>query len=362
MPRSPTSWCLPFVLPAALHAQQTERYTFDSDPVAVYNLVGSLRVEPGNDAVTVQVTRAGAEAGRLKIVQGELDGRSTLRVVYPGDRIRFGAGGESTQLQVRDDGTFGDLNDEHVRGRHGHDRRSRWDPNEGRRVTIAAAGGIDARADLAVQVPRGRRVELFLAVGSVSVTNVDGEVFVDAHSAPVTATGTKGILSVDVGSGGVKVTQADGELSVDTGSGDVEVSRFHGQSLSVDTGSGDVTGSQLESEEVSIDTGSGEIRLTGVASPTLSLETGSGGVTADLRQDIASLRAETGSGDIAIHAPASLGAEVEIETSSGDIETDFPLQVTRHGRDHMVGTIGDGKGTIAIETGSGEVRLLKNPN
>jgi DUF4097 and DUF4098 domain-containing protein YvlB len=141
----------------------------------------------------------------------------------------------------------------------------------------------------------------------------------------------------------VKVTQADGDLSVDTGSGDVEVSRFHGQSLSVDTGSG-------------------EIRLTGVASPTLSLETGSGGVTADLRQDIASLRAETGSGDIAIHAPASLGAEVEIETSSGDIETDFPLQVTRHGRDHMVGTIGDGKGTIAIETGSGEVRLLKNPN
>jgi hypothetical protein len=343
MPRFPTSWCLPFVLPAALHAQQTERYTFDSDPVAVYNLVGSLRVEPGNDAVTVQVTRAGADAGRLKIVQGELDGRSTLRVVYPGDRIRFGAGGESTQLRVRDDGTFGDLNDEHVRGRHGHDRRGGWDPNEGRRVTIAAAGGIDARADLAVQVPRGRRVELFLAVGSVSVTNVDGEVFVDAHSAPVTATGTKGILSVDVGSGAVKVTQADGDLSVDTGSGDVEVSRFHGQSLSVDTGSG-------------------EIRLTGVASPTLSLETGSGGVTADLRQDIASLRAETGSGDIAIHAPASLGAEVEIETSSGDIETDFPLQVTRHGRDHMVGPIGDGKGTIAIETGSGEVRLLKNPN
>jgi hypothetical protein len=361
MPRFSTGWCLPFVLPAALAAQQVERYSFDSDPVAIYNLVGNVRVEPGEGGVSVQVARAGGEAGRLKIVQGELDGRSTLRIIYPGDRIRFGKGGESTQLRVRDDGTFGDLNDEHVRGRHGHDRHGGWEREEGRRVTIAASGGIDARADLVVQVPKGRRVELFLAVGGVNVTNVDGEVFVDAHSAPVTATGTKGVLGVDVGSGAVKVTQAEGDVSVDTGSGDVEVTRFRGQSLSIDTGSGDVTGSELEGEELSIDTGSGEIRLTGVASPSVSLETGSGGVTADLRRDVASLQAETGSGDIAIHAPASLGAEVAIETSSGDIETDFPLQVTRHGRDHVVGTVGDGKGKIAIETGSGQVRLLKNP-
>ena len=71
---------------------------------------------------------------------------------------------------------------------------------------------------------------------------------------------------------------------------------------------------------------------------------------------------ETGSGDIAIRAPASLAGEVEIETSSGDIETDFPIQVTRHARDHMVGPIGDGEGRVAIETGSGDVKLLKWPN
>lgn len=354
MPRFTATSCLLFVLPVALCAQQPERYTFDGDPVAVYNLVGALRVEPGaSTGISVQVTRAGADAGRLKVLQGEVDGRATLRIVYPGDRIRFGTDGNTTQLRVRADGTFGDR-DEH--GRHEHQD---WD--EGRRVTIAAAGGLDARADLLVQVPRGRRVRLFLAVGSVSLTNVDGEVYVDAHSAPVSVTGAKGVLSVDVGAGSVQVTQSDGDLSVDTGSGDVEVTRFHGQSLSIDTGSGDVTGSELESEALDVDTGSGEIRLTGVASPKLSLETGSGRITADLQRDVASLHAETGSGDVALHAPATLGAEVEIETSSGDIETDFPLQITRHSRDHMVGTIGDGKGTIAIETGSGEIRLLKNP-
>jgi lia operon protein LiaG len=365
MPRFPVLSLFPIVLlglPAALRAQQPlERYTIDDDAVAIYNLVGGVRLEPGEGGVAVQMTRAGADAGRLRVAQGEIDGRATLRVLYPEDRINSGTGsrGSSTTLRVREDGTFGDTDgeDEHGHGRHGRDG---WE--EGRKVTIASGGGLDARADLVVRVSRGHRVAIYLAVGSVTVTNVEGDLTLDTHEAEVTANGVKGRLGVDVGSGSVRATQIEGDLSVDTGSGSVEVSRVRGRSLSIDTGSGDVTGSDLEAGELSVDTGSGSIRLAGVMAPDLSLETGSGSVTAELRRDIASLHVETGSGDIAIRAPASLGAEVEIETSSGDIETDFPLQITRHARDHMVGTIGDGKGTIAIETGSGGVKLLKGSN
>ncbi|MEP6687912.1 MAG: DUF4097 family beta strand repeat-containing protein, partial [Gemmatimonadales bacterium] len=298
---------------------------------------------------------------RLRIAQGEIDGRSTLRVVYPEDRISAGSGsrGSSTTLRVREDGTFGDTGDDD--SDWGSHRRHR-DREDGRKVTIADGDGLDARADLVVRVPRGHRVAVYLAVGSVAVTNVEGDLRLDTHEAGVTASGVKGKLTIDVGSGSVRATKIDGELSVDTGSGGVEVTRMHGTSLSIDTGSGDVAGTDLDANELSVDTGSGEIRLAGVASPDLSLETGSGRITAELRQEVSSLRVETGSGDIALRAPASLGAEVEIETSSGDIETDFPLQVTRHGRDHMVGTIGDGKGTIAIETGSGGISLLKGSN
>ncbi|MGH7527407.1 MAG: DUF4097 family beta strand repeat-containing protein [Gemmatimonadales bacterium] len=149
---------------------------------------------------------------------------------------------------------------------------------------------------------------------------------------------------------------------MDAGSGPVEVSKFKGRALSVDTGSGEVTGTELQADEISIETGSGDIRLTTVSAPVLSFGTGSGGVTADLRSDLRSLSVETGSGDVDIKAPASLAAEVELETASGGVETDFPLQVTRRSRDHLVGRIGDGRGRVQIETGSGEVRLLKNPN
>ena len=347
-------------LPTALSAQG-ERYTLDDEDIAVYNLAGALTVEPGTGPLTVEVARGGADATKLRVEQGELDDRETLRIVYPADAIVY-AGmerGSSTTLRVREDGTFGDNYD----GDDWDDRHDRAERRGGRRVRIAGDGdGLRAYADLKVKMPVGASLALNLAVGKVSIANVNGELVVDGHSAPITATGTRGKLIVDVGSGPVHVSNAQGELRVDTGSGPVEVTGFNGTDLSIDTGSGSVTGSDLKASELQVDTGSGDISLTAVTAPVLSLETGSGSVTADLRGTLRELGVETGSGDISVRAPASLAGEVEIETASGEIETDFALQITRHSRDHMVGQIGSGPGRIAIETGSGDVRLLKNPN
>jgi hypothetical protein len=337
--------------PTAAPAQQGERYTLDGDDVAIYNLAGSLTVEPGAGAVSVDLVRGGADAARLRVARGELDGRATLRVVYPSQSIVYSGieRGSSTTLKVRDDGTFGDGDS----GEH----------HSGRKVRVSGQGdGLRAHADLKVRMPAGYRVSLYLAMGKVSITNVNGELLVDGHSAPITASGIKGSLVLDVGSGPVKVSGAEGSLQVDTGSGPVEVSGFRGGELSIDTGSGGVTGSELQASEIQVDTGSGDIELTAVTAPVLTLETGSGSVGADLHGPVRELAVETGSGDISVRAPASLAAEVEIETASGGIETDFPLQVTRHSRDHVVGHIGNGTGRVAIETGSGDVRLLKTPN
>jgi len=355
-----------FALAASpLAAQQAERFELAGSSVAIYNLAGAVTVEPGRGPVVVQVTRGGADAARLTVERGDIADRETLRVRYPGDRVTY-AGlerGSSTELRVREDGTFGDgdYHDDDDHGRdHEHARHGRHDGDDGRRVRISgAAGGLTAHADLRVQVPAGREVAIYLAVGKVSVSNVEGRLRVDAHSAPITATGAKGELTLDVGSGSVNASGIEGVLRVDTGSGPVEVSGFRGSELSVDTGSGEVTASGIQADRMMVETGSGDIRVATATAPDVVLETGSGSVTADLRSAPAELTVETGSGNIAVTAPGTLGAEVEIETSSGDIETDYPLQVTRHARDHLVGRIGDGKGRISIETGSGDVRLMK---
>ena len=347
-------------LAPSLTAQQAERYTLEGDDIAIYNLAGALIVEPGSGSVAVELTRGGPDAGRLQVERGELRGRETLRVVYPTQDLAYAGleSGSSTTLKVREDGTFGD-GDHHDDDDEDDDR----DRPRGRTVRITRdRGDLRGYADMKVRVPAGHRVEFHLAVGRVSVANVNGEILVDSHSAPVTATGVKGSLAVDVGSGDVRATGGEGELSVDTGSGSVEVTGFRGNELSIDTGSGQVSGSQLNVRSIHVDTGSGDIELTAVTCPELALETGSGSISTEVRGPVRDLALETGSGDISVRAPATLAGEVEIETASGEIETDFPIQVTRHARDHIVGRIGDGVGRVAIETGSGDVRLLKAAN
>ena len=343
-----------FILTAAsLNSQQAERYSIPEDELAIYNLVGEVRLEPGSGGdITVQVTRGGADAAKVKVFRGERDGMETLRFVYPETRIQYSgmSAGSSTQLRVRDDGTFGG-ND------HDDDKRK----PEGKQVTIAASGGgLAAHADLRIGVPLGRRVALHLAVGKVAVTNVHGDLSIDVASAPVTTSTTRGELKINVSSGAVQVTNARGELSVNTGSGTVRVSDVRGESISIETGSGEVTASDVRSNELSIDTGSGNIEVSSLTSPQVSLETGSGSVIADLAGEIWNVNVETGSGDITLRVPPTLAAEVDIETSSGEIETDFEVAVTRHSRDHMTGRIGEGGGKIDIETGSGGIKLVKN--
>ena len=331
-------------------AQTPERRTVPGNDVAVYNLAGIMRVEGGTGSdVAVEITRGGGDASRLQIQTGTVRGRETLRVIYPDRRVVYRQGDwarwrSRTSLYVDDDGTFGD-------GRS----------DDGRRVDIVGSGdGLDAYADLRVIVPRGKRVSVFLGVGEAKIENVEGDLYVDVSSASVTATRTRGTLSLDTGSGEVRVTDAQGAVDLDTGSGNVEVMNIRGPSLRMDTGSGRVRGSDVVADEIELDTGSGSVRLAQVQSKRITLDSGSGSVELDLRSDVESLRIDSGSGGITLGIPESLGATIRIDTGSGGIDTDIPIQVRKAERNYLSGTIGDGKGEIVIETGSGGVRLRRS--
>ncbi len=346
------TWVALVVALAARAAAQTpERYTIAGDDVAVYNLVGQLKVEGGTGAaVLVEVTRHGADAARLKIATGEIRDRQTLRVIYDADEITYplmGRGSNTTE-HVRDDGTFDD----------GHDRRFL---SRGHEVRISGSGGgLEAYADLRVVVPVGRRVAVYLAVGKATVTNVDGDLRVSVSSADVEANHTRGRLLLDTGSGNVTVTDVAGEISLGTGSGDVSVTGVTGTGLKLDTGSGNVTCERVAVDGLKVDTGSGDVELTGVKAKDVSLDTGSGDVKLELLSDVELLDVDTGSGGVTITIPADFGAQLDIETGSGGIEfTGLTIQARRLEADHIVGQIGDGQGRVKIETGSGGVRMRR---
>ena len=345
----PLAFCVLIAAPTA-GAAQTTRYVLKGDSVAVYNLVGELRVEPGtgND-VAVQVTRGGADAARLDVQSGPLRGRETLRVIYPDDVISLPDWGRgwNTTLRVRDDGTFGD---------NGNWRR------EGREVRITGRGrGMEAYADLKVMVPAGKRVALHLGVGKAFVTNVDGVILVQVASADISADGTRGTLKLDTGSGNVDVRNASGDLGLESGSGDIAASGLHGGRVKVETGSGNITLTGAEATVLKLSTGSGDVTVTGAKGDELAFESGSGNIDVALTATFSTLSVETGSGDVTLRVPPTIGAEVELDTGSGDIDLGgLTIQVRRLQEDHISGTIGDGRGRLSVETGSGNVRLVKS--
>lgn len=335
---------------ATVGAQATERRAVSGDAVAIYNLAGRVRIEGGAGVdVVVEVTRGGADAGRLRVETGARREWRTLRVIYPSDRVvypRLGGWGSRTTVRVDDQGYF-DHSGDWRGGRSGH-------------VEVRASGsGLKAWADLRIIVPRGKRVSVHLAAGEANVSNVDGDLEVDVSAATITAEHTRGRLSLDTGSGSVRVSDAQGTVNLDTGSGSVTVSDVRGDELRMDTGSGSITGRNIEVRTLTADVGSGGVRLSGVKAARVSLDTGSGGTELELLTDVDDVNVDAGSGSISLRLPAGVGAEVDIETGSGGIETDFPIEVSRWERNSLRGRLGDGKGRIRIESGSGRVRLLR---
>jgi lia operon protein LiaG len=336
---------------ASVGAQASDRRTVSGSAVAIYNLAGRVRVEGGGTSdVVVEVTRGGADAARLRIETGPRGEWQTLRVIYPSDHIvypRLAGWGSRTTLHVDDQGFFNESNEWRGRGRD--------------RVEIRGSGsGLEAWADLRIVVPRGKRVAVHLAAGEATVSNVDGDLAVDVSAASITTDHTRGRLSLDTGSGSVRVTDAQGFVNLDTGSGSVTVADVRGDELRMDTGSGSITGRNIEVQTLSADVGSGGIRLSRVKASRVSLDTGSGGTDVELLTDVEDINVDAGSGSVSIRLPAGAGAEVEIETGSGGIETDFPIQVTRWERNYLRGRLGDGKGRIRIDSGSGRVQLLRS--
>jgi hypothetical protein len=342
----------------SLASAETVRHTLSGDRVAIHNLVGEFTVVPTSGAsVVAEVTLRGADAGRLQIREGTLRGANTLRIVYPddrivlpglqrGDRSQDGWNGSGNRWQsnfwVRDDGTLD--------GKSG----------EGHKVTISNRGrGLSAAADVRLLVPRGRTVSIYWGHGSGDVSGVDANVAIDGAGVEVTARDLKGRFGVDIGSGTVRISDSAADLSVDTGSGDVTLTNIRGERLVVDTGSGEIDAREIQGSNVSLDTGSGDIRAEGIRAPRLHVDTGSGNVQIAIDEDVEALAVDTGSGNVAIELPSGVGASFSAETGSGQIATELPLELSKRSSGYLAGTIGDGRGRIALETGSGNISLRR---
>jgi hypothetical protein len=329
------------VLVPAVHA---ETQSFSGRKVRIHNLIGKATVVKG-PAFSCEIVRGGSDAAELEIRMEKEGDVEVLRILYPGKRFVYPAlgRGSSSSITVAGDGSFGGTN---------------WTESR-RQIHVSGSGdGAEMWADLKITMPAGGDLKLYNAIGKVSAAEVSGNLDLDTASGDVEATGVTGDVAVDVGSGNVELARIEGSVSVDTGSGDVILSDIKGDMVDADTGSGNIEGDHVSCDQVAMDTGSGDISLESVTVSKISCDTGSGSILVSVDGDLDGGNFDTGSGDVTLEVGPDLGAMLDIETGSGDIDITAPHQATRNRRSEFRGTVGDGRGNVIIETGSGDVRVM----
>jgi len=166
----------------------------------------------------------------------------------------------------------------------------------------------DASLRFEVRVPRNTRFDfdkISTASGDLNAENITGRVEMSTASGEVSLKGVSGEIRASSASGAVRVKDAAGSVNASSASGDVEV-------------------------ELSRVDGDGEMRFS------------------------------TASGNVHVRLPSSIDATVEMSTVSGDIETNFPIQVrqSEYGPGKRArGQLGAGSRRLKISSSSGDVSL-----
>jgi len=316
--------------PAAEAQRQPVNERFAASPTGslrVDNLAGRVEIQ-GWDRNEISITGTlGPAVERLEVVQGE---RAVIRVVHP--RGRSGSGDASARLTIR--------------------------VPAGRSVEVSVVSSSaelsDLRGNVRVQAVSGavgvsgapREAQLRSVSGAVRLNTTGSErVSVQTASGSVTVEGTiRGRAEIESISGSVRISGTSGDVRARTASGSLTV---QGATGSVDLAS--VSGrAQVEAgtlSRLSFRSVSGGLRYEG------GLARGSNTVL------------ETHSGTLDLRLPANLAADFEVDTFSGRIQNDFgpgPQRTSQYGPGwELRFTSGQGGASVVAKTFSGSVRIQR---
>lgn len=198
-----------------------------------------------------------------------------------------------------------------------------------------------------VTVPEGSDVSLMTASADVEVSGPVGNADLATASGEVSTDDVTGEVSAKSASGNFTLGNVGGELKVHTASGDLRCSAVAGRVL-FSTASGDVEIGSA-GDRVDVKTTSGNARLgelahgaqvTGVSGDVRVLSIGAG-----------TLRVRSVSGDVAVGVAPGVDLEVDVETVSGSVESDIPLEKA------PAGPGGGARVEISVRSVSGDVAI-----
>ena len=208
------------------------------------------------------------------------------------------------------------------------------------------SGGVD----FTIALPNTANVTLRTVSGDVRVSNVRGEMRAETVSGDVVVSQLGRLRSLRAVSGDIQITDAEGgELTAGTVSGDVIVRGLRVKAIDLESVSGDVRFADVECDRANLRTINGDIEYSGRLARSGRYEM------------------QSHSGDIRLIPADNTGFDVDANTFSGDIRSDFQLrggQVTdasdRRGPSRSLrGAFGDASAILTLRSFNGDILIMR---
>lgn len=244
----------------------------------------------------------------------------------------------------------------------------------GRSVDVRVQGqrGPAGPARLEVRVPAGSSVEVTTGSAPVIINGVNGDVEAVSRGGVVTVQGRPRTVEVTSQHGGINVDARTDRVNLTAISGPVRVSGAVAGRAEINSVSGAVVLS-ADVGEVEINAVNGAVRVANVTGGRVEVNSVTGTVQVNgsrLRGNVSSLNGtvvisgsvggalnvESHAGSVELRLPASTGAEVQVTSWSGGVQSDWRLR--RDGGEWR-GTLGRGGPAISVTTFSGSVKVTR---
>lgn len=149
------------------------------------------------------------------------------------------------------------------------------------------------------------------------------------------------------------------DISVNSSSGNVKIENFSLNNLNLHVSSGDVSINSLTSKDCSLDLSSGSAKLESFIG-NLKSNSSSGDVSVDYKEFHNNIDASGSSGSFSLKLPENAEFYLNASASSGDINNEFPLTITKkQGDNKLEGTSINDHNKINIRTSSGDININK---
>jgi DUF4097 and DUF4098 domain-containing protein YvlB len=226
-----------------------------------------------------------------------------------------------------------------------------YDEDEGR-IDIRQSGGtvhLSAKgewgepvyAEFDITMPRRMAMELTGVTLDVSIEGSEGDVSISTAEGDITLVGGSGNIGLNAVEGTVRVTSASGKIAINAVDGDVSVSRSEG-AIALTAVDGDVVLEGIRSDNISVNAVDGDISYDGT-------------ITDGGRYVLS-----THDGDLNVTIPNGANARISIDTFSGDLDTDFPVELEGDfGKKRISFTVGTGKALVELSAFDGTISLKK---